>query len=516
MDEWTQIHYWITAYYGNKIYLCFAVAAICLVLFLSKTVREKIVFPYIVTTLIIINPLLYKYLFSKIVYWRLFWMLPLGIVIACAMVLLIKKIKSRIFKCFLFIAFVLCLVTKGTNVYVDSGMIKTQNEQKVSMYVKDVCDYILSIDEHPKCIMPNNMYTEVRQYSGNIEMMYGRNADGFINVIDDVSQRVAEELSAENPNFEYICGQAYIQKFNFIVSPDSKKIPIDILEKYGYVQAKNIDGLDIYYSDNIGERSIDGWVVTQYTPNGNSGCCYTIEDDNNNLIIIDGGYWWHEEKVKSIIRKHGNRVYAWIITSPHEGNSGAFCKVMKDGKGIQVDYIYTIKISDQQYEKYKNDATGGQNVEAVAEFRDIMETLPQVQYLKENDVVELMGLKFKILHVWNEETDIENRYQEYNGSMSFVIEGKKEKMLFLSKLTRPMEQCILNRHKDDIQADYIQVNNRGNWLFSHEFYEVSSPKAVFIDSVMGDEEREQTYEYFIGRGIQVYTYSSRANWIVLK
>ena len=60
--------------------------------------------------------------------------------------------------------------------------------------------------------------------------MYGRNVEGYINVIDDLSLRIANEMRSENPNYDYIFAQAMAKNYDFVVLEDYKTVPEDLFE----------------------------------------------------------------------------------------------------------------------------------------------------------------------------------------------------------------------------------------------------------------------------------------------
>lgn len=215
---------------------------------------------------------------------------------------------------------------------------------------------------------------------------------------------------------------------------DYKTVPEDLLNQYGYQIYKNVAGYNLYYCADVEQRDLGGWIVTQYGPNTSEvSMCYTIEDKNNNLIIIDGGYGWYEQKLRAIIRAHDNHVTAWIVTSPIDSNAHAFCEILQDKQGIQIDQIYTMHINDEQYVTYLRDAKEWQNTDFVQMFRETLEKETNVNYVKEDDQFEALGLSFKVLHAWDDETDAIGEYQEYNGSICFRIQANQESMLYLSK-----------------------------------------------------------------------------------
>ena len=94
MRAWMQpIIYWVNEYYGNRGYLLFAIVAYIYLFFATKESRRKIVYPSVLLAFLVLNPILYKYVYSKIIYWRLMWLLPNTLAIAYATVLFVRKRK---------------------------------------------------------------------------------------------------------------------------------------------------------------------------------------------------------------------------------------------------------------------------------------------------------------------------------------------------------------------------------------------------------------------------------------
>lgn len=516
-----QILDWITAYYGDKWYLLLTILAYAYLCFASKDSRRRYVYPSVLAAFLIVNPVLYAYVYTKVVYWRLFWLLPNGLAIAYATMLFAKKRKHIWAKIVPVVLVVACVFVKGTNVYTHAGMMPMVNKQKVSVQVQEVCDTMLSLKEKPRCIAAFDLCSEIRQYSGDIELMYGRNAEGYINLLDDLGMHIADEMRSETPDYSYIFAQALAKNYDFVVTETRKEVDRSVLQKYGYTLCTSVDGYNVYYCDAVEQQTIGGWVVTQY---GSAwyNTCYTIEDENNNLIVIDGGYAAYEEKLRALIRAHDNHVTAWIVTSPASSCAQAFCNVMEDKQGIRVDKIYSMEITDVQYELFAENAKDWEHPEVCQKLREVLAKEKNVQYVKEDDTFSELGLSFEVLHVWDAETDAIGKNQECNGSMCFTVQGKEEKMLFLSKLYRTMEPYITTRHKAEIDADYVQVNNAGEWAFSDAFYKQVSPRAAFMDcgsDTMKQEDENQlwnTYMSFMNQDIPVYTFDRGPHFIILK
>lgn len=262
------------------------------------------------------------------------------------------------------------------------------------------------------------------------------------------------------------------------------------------------------------------WIVTQYASVSEAqGMFYTIEDVNRNLVIIDGGWTVDAEQVRQVIAEHGNHVTAWIITHPHPDHVGAFNVIANDIEDIVIDHIYTV---DVNYERYEETALDYDGFDACREFFKQKEKFNNIHYVHENDELELVGLHLKILSAWDEEVDKREINLCNVGSMCFRVDGESESVLFCADLGGSVEASVIEKHKDELAADYVQAGHHGNWGLSTEFYAHVSPKYVFFDSTDALlEQGELGYDagelkdYFEAKGVEVHNYSSAPNEIVL-
>lgn len=269
---------------------------------------------------------------------------------------------------------------------------------------------------------------------------------------------------------------------------------------------------------NIEESS--GWTVTQYgDAGGNQLMFYTIEDKDNNLIIIDGGYDTDEAKVRNVIENHGNHVSVWIITHPHPDHAGAFNAIMSNPGDIIIDDIYTIEVN---YERYLETAEDYDRFDVYETFLNLTKNLPDLNYVYENDEFEILGLKMKVLHTWDENTDELDENLCNNGSMMFILSGEEESMLFCADVESETQLFVIDRHADELDVDYVQLGHHGNWGLTAEFYEYTSPDAVFFDApdwlVYTTDATYDAFilkDYFDKKGIKVYAFTTAPNTIIL-
>lgn len=263
-----------------------------------------------------------------------------------------------------------------------------------------------------------------------------------------------------------------------------------------------------------------GWTVTQYgDAGGNQLMFYTIEDKDNNLIIIDGGYDTDEAKVRNVIENHGNHVSVWIITHPHPDHAGAFNAIMSNPGDIRVDDIYTIEVN---YDRYLETAEDYDRFDVYETFLDLTKDLSSLHYVYENDEFDILGLRMKVLHTWDGNTDELDENLSNNGSMMFKLSGEEESMLFCADVESETQLFVIDRHSEELDVDYVQLGHHGNWGLTAEFYEYTSPKAVFFDApdwlVYTTDATYDAFilkDYFDKKGIKTYAFTTAPNTIIL-
>lgn len=264
------------------------------------------------------------------------------------------------------------------------------------------------------------------------------------------------------------------------------------------------------------------WTVTQYASSADEqAMIYTITDRKDHFVIVDGGLDADAEWIRQMIAQHHNHVDAWIITHTHKDHAGAFNAIM-DGTAsdFQLDHIYTV---DYNTERYQETAHDYDRFDVHETFVQFAAELPQIDYLHENDELDLAGLHMKVLSAWDEHVDALEDHLCNDGSMMFRLEGKKDSMLFCADVQEEMEQYIIPAHEAELQADYVQCGHHGNWGLSTDFYDRISPQAVFMDAPAwlfdpGNEKFDgyRLKQYFTDRGITVYTHEDTPHSIVLE
>ncbi|MDO4521645.1 MAG: MBL fold metallo-hydrolase [Eubacteriales bacterium] len=263
-------------------------------------------------------------------------------------------------------------------------------------------------------------------------------------------------------------------------------------------------------------------TVTQYGDiSGNQGQFYVIRNPQG-LILVDGGWAANEEQVRSVLKKNGNHVSAWILTHPHPDHMGAFNEIWQNPDGIEIDEVYTINLD---YELYKKYAREWDEFDIFDTFVNITAGDERIHYLYAGDELELIGLQMKVLHAYDDEVPKLSKDLANDGSMMFRLTNEKESFLFCADVGKKMSKRIRKMYGEFLKCDYIQMGHHGNGGLSAKFYRQTQPKAAFFDAppwLMHPQDESLGYttpenaDLMESMGAKIYDYQTAPNEIVLK
>ncbi len=241
---------WYQTYYADGFYLVMALFSYIYLFAHCPELRKRFLVPMALVMFLVLNPLLYQYVYSdNLIYWRLFWMFPTGILIALAAVTMVKYSKGTVSKGFVLVGICALIVIKGANVYTERGFEPITNAEKVPEEVKEICDIMLELEENPRCIMPETLFCDVRQYSGKIEMMYGRDVQNYIIPNWDVERYAFGLMESETPDYSWILLYANQEDYSFVVTYGDRPIEPEVLSEYGYVRQQYSGNYYIYWRE---------------------------------------------------------------------------------------------------------------------------------------------------------------------------------------------------------------------------------------------------------------------------
>lgn len=242
---------WFNLYYADGVFLGLAVLSYLYLFVHCKDSRKKFLYPIALMIFCAVNPILYYFVFHRIIYWRLFWMFPDAIIIAYAVTTFLKKCDKVWEKTIVLGVFIVFVIAGGKNVYKNGGFQSVKNWEKVPEKVEIICDLILEQDETPHVILSYDLYSDARQYAPQISMMYGRNADNYLFDIWEEDRNIALTLREDSPDYDLVLEAAQKRGYNFVVVKERQEANKSVLRKYSYQELARAAGYIIYYNDEI-------------------------------------------------------------------------------------------------------------------------------------------------------------------------------------------------------------------------------------------------------------------------
>lgn len=208
-EAWQEMLEWMRLYVGEQpLMLVLAADALIILLLANRNVRKTIVIPLLIMMPIVINPVLYKFVYKEQRYWRFFWMLPEAVLIGLAFAEICRKTVKQWVRCAALVLTAGTLILAGSYPFAPDAEIPrplkpAENLYKVNQHVKENCDIILADNPSPRCIFQGG-FTQTRQYSGDIMQLYGRDVDGYIMAPSENAVRVYDAWNGEPEEQEFI------------------------------------------------------------------------------------------------------------------------------------------------------------------------------------------------------------------------------------------------------------------------------------------------------------------------
>lgn len=203
----------------------------------NKSLNAVFIWTSVIIFAIFFNPcvilLVYRqYLWGT--YWRMLWLIPAVPAIAYVGTKLYENCTKFRQKLLAVLVLVAVLVTAGKSIYTDNFFQKKPNFFKIPTEAIDISQKVLLYagEWYPTIIVPNELYCYIRQYTSEIRLLYGRDAEGYMGGVDDEIKSVYLEMSSPNPNCEVIGRVAkeyhvkmviFNQSFHNLPDPDTMK-----------------------------------------------------------------------------------------------------------------------------------------------------------------------------------------------------------------------------------------------------------------------------------------------------
>ena len=216
---------------GHCFFPAFPVCLLILFILLRGR-RIRFVVPGLLITLIVLNPLFYRYWIRlgqdeyAYVYWRLLWVVPVISVTACVVPCITERVDRVWIKALAVAAGVGLLALGGTFLYNKDDAVFTlpaSNAAKLPQEVVDIADDLVSRKDNPRVAVQNPLGFYIRQYDGSITTMFGRDTIGHILFPDPEAKEVSEQLDRKNGDMAYVAKTLVNNGYDYLVLKDEKK-----------------------------------------------------------------------------------------------------------------------------------------------------------------------------------------------------------------------------------------------------------------------------------------------------
>ena len=173
-------------YYGSGKYFVLLLIALIYLFMVEKEKDKKAFFIWYpcLTLFIILNPLFNKIvdpLLNDKVYNRLYWIIPIGIIIAYAAVKIVKSNSEKYGKIIVFIAISTIIIFSGNFIYTKANYIRTDNLYKIPDEYVEVANILrkIEMESEKKAMVSTNLVPYIRLIAPSVRMAYPRMSSGY-------------------------------------------------------------------------------------------------------------------------------------------------------------------------------------------------------------------------------------------------------------------------------------------------------------------------------------------------
>lgn len=236
---------------GSGMLLALYIVATLFLFFREKETYKRILLIYLPAFWvgILLLPVTYRIVAMVIdeeLYYRFFWMLPMALVIAYAVVEVYHLYRGKHKKwlaCILALTIILC----GDFVYDNWRYSKAENVYHVPQEVVDICDFIHAEGREVMALFPMELMQYVRQYDGTICMPYGRN----VLVAEwEMWHPLYFMFEIYETDVEAIAKEAVNYECSYVVE-EAGTLESKVMIESGYELLETLHGYDVFYNDAI-------------------------------------------------------------------------------------------------------------------------------------------------------------------------------------------------------------------------------------------------------------------------
>ena len=200
----------------------------------------------------------WKRLIEEHVYWRSYWLLPTIPLFAYVLTELLWMSKQRM-RVAVIAAGTVAAVCGGSSMYSrKSGYFsRAANVYKLPDVSCRIAEYLVENVGETKALVPDSLYCYLRQYSAKIDLVYGRNIDGFTSVVTSKSLHKLHGLMWQPPyKVKSILKRAKKRGCGVVIFNSGWEKSADPSE-CGYTLLETIGSYEIYRRNDSAEKAAD-------------------------------------------------------------------------------------------------------------------------------------------------------------------------------------------------------------------------------------------------------------------
>lgn len=243
----------IILYNNNRFLILLFLAALIFLWITERDKRIKTVLVYFVTaiTVVFCCPL-YAWIGMKVdaeIYYRVFWSIPIGILVCYSAVRAVSRFKKRISRVLVCILTVLVICMNGKFYFTNTLHFKAVNAYHMPQVVIDVADALKMEKYKPIAAIPAELLPFIRQYSADIFTPYGRN---IVETRWNFSNALYDAMEAQEYDAQEIAQCAREEHCTYVVLSSIKPMEGSMKEQ-NYIYKGLVSGYYIYMDYNYYE-----------------------------------------------------------------------------------------------------------------------------------------------------------------------------------------------------------------------------------------------------------------------
>ena len=240
----------IILYNNNRFLILLFLAALIFLWITERDKRIKTVLVYFVTaiTVVFCCPL-YAWIGMKVdaeIYYRVFWSIPIGILVCYSAVRAVSHFKKRISRVLVCILTVLVICMNGKFYFTNTLHFKAVNAYHMPQVVIDVADALKMEKYKPIAAIPAELLPFIRQYSEDIFTPYGRN---IVETQWNFSNALYDAMEAQEYDAGEIAQCAREEHCTYVVLSSIKPME-GSMEEQNYIYKGLVSGYYIYMDYN--------------------------------------------------------------------------------------------------------------------------------------------------------------------------------------------------------------------------------------------------------------------------